>query len=220
MQALLAVGDKVLVKSAESQSKCRNIFVLLQPLLVYTVAGRPAGEMPTEKGWGWGVLPAVRASRGPRIWPPPHATLPPCALPHVAPPPYGPAPMWPRPLWPRPHRLVLWPQPVAALRGGSLTVASSRRGQPCSGGPRLFGGIRWSKWSQFQVLTITAELTTAACFRKKQKALTFSKFHMNFAFFFGCGRPLGWPKQSSDILRLFVCLCLNEFHLFFNVIEV
>lgn len=140
--------DKVLVKSAESQSKCRNIFVLL--LVSAGLHGGWKTGRGDAHGEGVGMRGAAR-SQG-LTW----AT-------HMTPPPCDPAPMRPCPMWPRLHMapppcdpapcgpapiasscgLSPWqPYAVAALRGGVLTPW-----QPCSGGPWLFGGIRWSKKS-------------------------------------------------------------------------
>lgn len=74
-----------------------------------------AGGDAHGEGVGMRVLPQSGPPVG-HAYDPPHLTLPhdpaPCGPASMAPPPCDPAP------WPRPHRLV-WPQPVAALRGGS-----------------------------------------------------------------------------------------------------
>lgn len=178
--------DKVLVKSAESQSKCRNIFVLL------LVSAGLHGGWKTGRGDAHGEGVGMRgAARSQGLTWATHVTPPPCDPAPCGPASIWPRPLWPRPLWPRPHRLVLCPQPVAALRGGILTrwhphaVAALLRGPlTLSGCSVELDEVRSQSGSHNN-----CRVNYCSMFQEKQKALTFSKFHMNFAFFFWLWRP-------------------------------
>ena len=52
IQALLAVGTKCWLRVQKIKANAETFLFLFWSLLLYTMAERQAGEMPTEKGWG------------------------------------------------------------------------------------------------------------------------------------------------------------------------
>lgn len=145
----LSRRDKVLVKSAENQSKCRKIFVLVFVSVALHGGWKTGRGDAHGEGVGMRGAAGVRASPGPR--------------------------MRPRPLWPRPHHSAGVLRPVASLLRGPLTLSG------CS--------VELDELRSQSGSHNNCRVNYCSIFQEKQKALTFSKFHMNFAFFFWLWRP-------------------------------
>lgn len=152
----------MLVKSAESQSKCRNIFVLLVSAGLHGGWKTGRGDAPGE-----GVGRRVLRRSGPHVG---HACDPaPCD-----PAPCDPASNGPAPCDPAPIASSVGPT-VASLLRGLLTLSG------CS--------VELDELRSQSGSHNNCRVNYCSIFQEKQKALTFSKFHMSFVFSFWLWRP-------------------------------
>lgn len=115
---------------------------------------------------------------------------------HVTPPPCDPAPMRPSPMWPRLHVAPPLVTPPPSPRPASSAHRSLTRWRPHAVAALLRGPLTLSGCSvELDELRSQSgshnncRVNYCSIFQEKQKALTFSKFHMNFAFFFWLWRP-------------------------------